>query len=318
MARVFIDGPGAGDLKLWTLIGVPTIGSGDDDFDGTYYIAMTGATGITRILPLANEYYVAFKLKVTSAADNQKLIAFYNNTTLLGKLEVPNTTPLKVYRNTTLIGTGSTTLTTNIVYRIEVRYKPDTTLGIFQVKVNGILEIDYSGDSGTTTQINKITIKESNSNVIRIGDVVIDDAVWPGNTKIQVFVPAGIGSSSQWTPSTGDNYECVNEIPPSETDYVESNTVGHLDLYAASNPAIGSCEIKCVQIQALAVTEGAPTPTSIQLALRSGGSNYFSASQVVPSSSTQLAAIWETDPATDDPWIDGGVNALEIGVKAVA
>ena len=147
---------------------------------------------------------------------------------------------------------------------------------------------------------------------------MIDNAAWPGNTKIQAIKPAGAGNSTQWTPSAGDNYACVDEVPPSESDFVSTNTIGHLDLYAAGDlvGTIGS--VKCVQLQALAKAEGSPSPHNLQLAVRTNGADYFSGDKAVPSSSTQLSNLWEANPATAAPWQEAEVNAMEIGMKAVA
>jgi hypothetical protein len=75
---------------------------------------------------------------------------------------------------------------------------------------------------------------------------------------------------------------------------------------------------KCVQLQALAKAEGSPSPHNLQLAVRTNGADYFSGDKAVPSSSTQLSSLWEANPATSAPWQEAEVNAMEIGVKAVA
>jgi len=122
-----------------------------------------------------------------------------------------------------------------------------------------------------------------------------------------------------WNPSTGSNYACVDEKPPSETDYIAVNHIGNVDTYAAGNLVGTIGQVKCVQLQALAIVEGEPTPTNLQLAIRSGGADYFGSSHAVPNTaSTQLASLWPTDPATGLAWTESGVNAMEIGVKAVA
>jgi len=68
----------------------------------------------------------------------------------------------------------------------------------------------------------------------------------------------------------------------------------------------------------LAKAEGSPSPHNLQLAVRTIGADYFSGDKAVPSSSTQLSSLWEANPATSAPWQEAEVNAMEIGVKAVA
>jgi hypothetical protein len=148
--------------------------------------------------------------------------------------------------------------------------------------------------------------------------VVIDNAAWPGNTKIQAIVPAAAGNSTQWAPSAGANYQCVDEKPPSEADFLSTNTTGHLDQFVAGD-LTGSIEnVKCVQVQALAKAEGVPTPTNLQLSVRTGGSDFLSGDKAIPVASGQLYEIWEANPDTVAPWEISEVNAMQIGVKAVA
>ena len=326
MARVFIDGFEAGDLKLWdTKSAAAAVSTGITGMDGTYCLNLNGISeSIQKNLPEASEYYVAFRYRCTAATSSAygSIMGFYNGTTLLAALKANYLGVFEAYRFATLIASGGS-FAVNTTYLIEVRYIPANSGGVFQVKVNGLLVIDFSGDTtNSATIINSIRFGGGILSYVwaylYVDNVVVDNAAWPGNTYIQAIKPIGAGNSTQWTPSAGDNYACVDEVPPSETDFVSTNTAAHLDTYGvgALVGMIGS--VKCVQLQALAKAEGSPTPTNIQLAVRSGAVDYVSPNKAVPTVSTQLAAIWETDPATGVPWTESAVNAAEIGVKAVA
>jgi len=326
MARIFIDGFEAGDVKLWDLINNATAAAPVSGMDGSYCLDVNALGEYAqKTVPEKSEYYAAFLYQCTQSTNLCNIIAFRNGTTVLGWVRFVSGSSIRAYRGSgisNVLADGATPLIHNTTYLIEVRYKPHST-GVFQVKVNGLLEIDYSGN--TTPGAATIT----NIRLAYYGvtpyygaayydNFILDDADWPGNTKIQAIVPTGAGNSTQWTPSAGANYECVDEVPPSEADYVATNTIGHLDQFAAGNlvGTIGS--VKCVQVQALAKTDGAPTPTNLQLAVRSGSADYLSGDKAVPSASKQLWNLWETDPATAAAWSESGVNAMEIGVKAVA
>lgn len=319
MARIFIDGFEHGDLKFWTGIDKVTIETGVI-LDGVYCAKFPYASEMFKMLPAKSEYYVAFRVAVESRHTVAcALCNFFNGSTTLGFLRFDLAGTLTAVRSTsTVLLTSAMALGLGVEYLIEVRYLPHASAGVFQVKVNGVLVIDYSGNTGTTTPINNISFGKASYWVFYLDNVVIDDAAWPGNSKIQAIKPTGAGNSTQWTPSAGANYACVDEVPPSEADYIESNVIGHLDLYAASDLVGTIGAVKCVQVQALAVAEGAPTPTNLQFAVRSGGTDYFSGDKLVPSGAAQLAGLWETDPATGVAWLAGAVNAMEIGVKAVA
>ena len=327
MARVFIDGFEAGDLKLWDLVVGAWIVSGIAGMDGTYCLSCDafGSYYAHKYLPAAPEYYLAFRYRGSSAQYASSMCYFFNGTTQLARLRRnPTSGFLEIRRGTgsgTLLATGAIAVNVGTPVLIEVHYKPHNTEGVFQVKVGGILDIDFTGDTTDgATAIDGIRVGGDGTyySSCWFDNVVIDNAAWPGNTKIQAIKPAGAGNSTQWTPSAGDNYACVDEVPPSESDFIVTNTLDHLDLYAAGDLAGTIGSVKCVQLQALAKAEGSPTPHNLQLAVRTNGADYFSGDKAVPSSSTPLSNLWEANPATAAPWQEAEVNAMEIGVKAVA
>jgi hypothetical protein len=53
-----------------------------------------------------------------------------------------------------------------------------------------------------------------------------------GNQFQVAVVPTGAGSTTQLTPSTGANWENVDEVPPNSSDYNTASTADHIDTYA--------------------------------------------------------------------------------------
>ena len=327
MARVFIDGFEAGDLKLWDLVVGAWIVTGIAGMDGTYCLSCDsfGDYYAHKYVPAAPEYYLAFRYRGSSASYASSICYFFNGTTQLARLRRnPSSGFLEIRRGTgygTVLATGAIAVNVGTPFLIEVHYKPHNTEGVFQVKVGGILDIDFAGDTTDgATAIDAIRLGGDGGYYAScwFDNVVVDDAAWPGNTKIQAIKPTGAGNSTQWTPSAGANYACVDEVPPSESDFITTNTIGHLDLYAAGDLAGAIGSVKCIQVQALAKAEGSPSPHNLQLAVRTNGADYFSGDKAVPSSSTPLSNLWEANPDTEAPWQEAEVNAMEIGAKAVA
>jgi len=331
MARVFIDGFESGDLGLWdNIIGSPTVDSGISGMDGTYCVNLTSNTqSISTPLPAADEYYLAFLYKPTYETFEATLVFFLNGSTVLGSLcknTATNGNTLKIRRGNeesgTILATGTAVFNLNTVNLIEVRYKPHTSTGVFQVKVNGVLDIDFSGQTASSIlQINRFSLGRYGAAGYAYGyfdNVVVDNSNFPGNTKIQAIMPASAGNSTQWTPSSGSNWDCVEETPPSDSDYNYTNTNDMIDLFTFQDLS-GSIEsIKCVQVQARAKYEGAPTPTKLQLGVRRSSTNYFSGSKDLTTAFKQHFHLWEQDPSTSAAWTTSGVNAAEFGYKAVS
>src|SRR3990172_7953604 len=132
-------------------------------------------------------------------------------------------------------------------------------------------------------------------------DIVFDDAAYPGNTKIAGLIPNGAGFSSQWDPSAGLNYQCVDELPPSDADFVSTNVVNEVDTYALSDLPSEAATIKCVQVHCRARKEGSATPQNINLAVRTTGGDAYSADQALESSFKPHINHWENNPGTSSP-----------------
>lgn len=328
MARIFIDGFESGGADLWDSLNHGSVIAARSGHSGAYCLNLSALAGcVQKALPADDEYYFAVKYEPSADTTNTSIFALYAGATLLVQIRRLATTGyLAAYRGTTQIKAATTkpVLVSGGIRLIEARVKIHDTEGVVQVKVDGEMVIDFSGDTkpGTDTQINMLKLGSSESSIYGYAyfdDFIVDDADWIGNTKIQAILPNGAGSSTQWDPSAGDNYACVDERPASDTDYVSTNTVGEIDLYAASNLSGSIGSVKCVQLQARCAYEGSPTPTHLQLGLRSGGANYFSADKTPPASFGQsVYALWDTNPADSEAWEEADVNALEIGFKATA
>ncbi len=327
MARVFIDGFESGSFDLWDVVNnMQLISAPSNGLDGDYAAKnnSTNNSYLHKNITSLSEIYVGVRLKVGDYS-NRAAISFYNSTTCL----------LVICRNTTsgcwqarlssptgtLLGEGTIATTLGQVIQIEVRYIPNTSSGVVQVKINGVLDINYSGNTTPgATSVNGVRLNENTTgNPWHVYDnFIIDNSAWPGNTRIQAIKPTAAGNSTQWTPDTGSNWDRVDEVPPSDTDYNWCNQANLVDLFTFGDLQGQVDTVKCVQVQARAVRNGDPMPTKLQLGVRSDGVNYFSSSLDVTTSAKGFAALWETDPATSQAWTVNGVNNAEFGYKSAA
>lgn len=113
--------------------------------------------------------------------------------------------------------------------------------GIVQTRINGLLDINYSGDTrqgGTDPKLSYI--RWYVHGYYRIGGVAtnhrfhIDNLFsgtggWPGEIKVGRLVMAGDYVDGSWSPSTGvDLYTCIDEFPASNTDYIFTTLDGDI------------------------------------------------------------------------------------------
>lgn len=326
MARIFIDGFENNSMEFWSVAGNNYIASssGVPGFKGNYCmrIYQNGYALKTLSTPLAS-MKMAFKIqkifsggydrdlvRFLDSADNTCLSLIFNN--ISHKLEAR----LGSY-NGTLLASGNTVFNSGETRHIEIAYAPLNSGGILTVRFGGVNELTYTGDTTAGLEnITKIIFGTASSDYgvdMFLDDVVIDNTNWIGNTYIQKGQVSGAGTTTQFTPSAGANYQCIDEIPYSDTDYNSSNTVGHIDTFPITAITGAIISVKSVQLEARIAYEG--TPTHIQLGCRSGGVNYFADDFLPILSFRKVSKILELNPDGNIEWTKSAVNAMEIGYK---
>ena len=326
MARVFIDGFESGEHDMWDAEGNATVASSvGKDMDGDYCLDIANTSEyLSKTVTGAAEMYFAFLYRHISASYGKQVLGLYNGSNTALNVNCLITSGLvTVRRGTTLLDTGSKVLAANTTYLIEVYAKIADSGGRFVVKVDGETDIDFTGDTleSTYTQFDNVRLGYHGASYFGAAyfdNFIMDNSAWIGDTKIQAIVPTGAGNSTNWTPSAGNNYACVDEIPPSDADYVSTNSNDVVDTYAAGNLAGDVQSVKCVQIQSRARTDGAPTPKNLKLVARVNGTDYLSGDNAVSVAEKGLYNLWELNPDDSASWEVSDVNAMEIGKRSAA
>jgi len=331
MARIFIDGFESGSADFWVLNGSSVNTSPPTGFTGLYYLNITiGSDSAYKYFYTDKaELYISFKCMFTanSTTPNCALSFFDSNGIVIAGLYRKASNGFLEFRlgngSATLLSTGTTVISINTVYLIEIHYKPLNSGGIFQVKVNGAaMEIDYSGDTTAGLEsVNRFGIFYVALNQVtyaKIDDVVVDDANWIGNTKIQAIVPTGAGATTGWTPSTGNNWAAVDEKPAVDTDYIKTSS-NQIDTYAMGNLSGSIASIKSVAVQSRNWREGNGSYDRGQHIVRPASTDRLAASKtaVFPITATSFQSIWELNPEDSQAWEESDVNGMEAGIKAV-
>jgi hypothetical protein len=324
MGRLFIDGFEKGASDLWFVSGsIAIVTASAYAMTGSYAISAAAGSTIRRDLGTRSALYGAFRFRPT-ANGSISFMRIYLYPTIIATLyyDAANRR-LQVYSgdSATLLASGATDrIQVSTTYHIQFKYIPDSASGVFDVKVNGVSDIAFSGNTvpGAQTTLDQVEFRGAyyGGQLHQYDDFVFDDATWIGNSKIAAIAPNGVGNSTQWDPSAGLNYQCVDEIPASDTDYVFTNVVDEVDTYAMSDLPASAAVVKCVQVVARARKEGTATPQNINLAVRTTGGDAYSADQALESSFKPHINHWENNPGTSSPWTVSEVNAMEAGVKS--
>lgn len=201
--------------------------------------------------------------------------------------------------------------------------------GSYSVDVNGSNESEISASGvdtfATGTAVNwgyvewRSPTPVSADNSARYDDIYICDETGSVNNTLlgDVVIVHTVPTSdvtSDFTPSTGtDNFAVIDEQLPSDSDYVESATDGHIDMYGYNNLAL-SGDIYGINVRTRARKTA---PDDIRLISKSDSGATASDTSAVPVSSETYEhyRIMETDPDTSALWTGSGLDAAEFGFE---
>lgn len=324
MSRIFMDGFESGGLDLWdTKLGV--IESALAGKTGAYCVKVTtGYNPLAKSITAIPYIYAAFKYYQNIVTANASVISFWGGGEKLGLLTVLYNTgilTLSWTNMTNVIVSSEVPIPTATWMLMEVYYLPHLTAGTFTVKINGVVFVTATGvkTAPSTTNIDGIQLDCTNSVNTYFDDFILDDANWIGSSSIQKSAVTAAGATTGLTPSAGSNYDCVEEIPPSDVDYIYTNTPNAVDTYVCGNLTGTINSVKAVQVQARCMQEGVSAVPKIQLVTRPASTDRVSASKDVTTFMPKTVFnIWNTNPEDSQPWEAADVNGMEIGVKAVA
>jgi len=282
-----------------------------------------------------SELYIKVNLRPDSVSKTEPLIGLYKGTTCLAWLRQVNRN-LELYSGTgtgTQLGsTAVNALSANgadwnlVELRLKVANSPD---GYAQVRVSETLVIDASGvdtQPGADADMDMIRIGASGGASLSgdawyIDDFIVDDANWVGNKRVYKVQITGVGATGAvWDAEpAGTNWSRIDEIPYSNTDYIYTNTTDECDTYGCSNLPGTATSAKGLMVIIRAAEEGTATPQNVQIACLTEATLYYSDSYAPPSGSAGFYKyLWATNPETAADWTVAEINAVELGVKAVA
>lgn len=215
---------------------------------------------------------------------------------------------------------------------IEFKITIDNAAGAGEVYVNGESVVSVAGvDTQSTANAfaNRIYLGlkcgDYSGNGVYADDFYLcDDAGavandFLGDLRIDSLFADGAGNSTDWTPSAGNNYECVDEVTPNDdTDYVSENSVADHDTYTYENTPVTAGSIFGIQHLLWARKDDAPARSIVGM-IRSGGTDYApGATHALTTSYIYYRDNYEVDPDTAAAWIIAGVNGAEFGERLEA
>jgi hypothetical protein len=258
--------------------------------------------------------------------NTQGRIHLYDGSTSQIYVEIPATNVPVIKRGDgTVLATSSIPLRTGVWEFLQFRVTIANSGGTAELRINGKVAATFTGDTQNTANAscNGWMYREDPSgNARRIANIVVySDAGnapnnWTPETRIWDTLPTGAGGTTQWTPSAGANWQCVDEQPSNgDTDYVSAASAPLTDTYSCPAEATAGSIIYAVAVHATARKDDAGT-NEVDGVLRSAGADYANGAPAgLTASYARYRWLWETDPATGVAWTVAGANAAQPGIR---
>jgi hypothetical protein len=243
-------------------------------------------------------------------------------------LRLNSTQQLVISRAGTTLATGTTVLLNNVWHYLEFKVFIADSGGTAAVRLNGVPEVsvssaDTKGQTGTGADQVRLGGTTSQSITNDWDDFYVCDDTgtvnndFLGDVRVEAIFPNGNGNSSQLVGNDGnstDNYLLVDEAAPnSDTDYVETATVGNKDTYAFANltPTTGTVYAVAVYPFARKTDTG---PRQIVSVARLSGTETDGPTKTLAMSYQYHGDIRESKPG-GGAWTIADVNSAEFGIK---
>lgn len=331
MTRILTEGAEMGDKYFWDAR-VCNVHASAPSGSGSYSYQISNVTEIKNLPSALSEFYYRERFVDDSAGNGHKLFIWRSSGgTELGSIRTLRSSGidyLAAYTSTgTLVATGAIPYSASVWYIIEVYVKIADSGGRIVLKFDGIIDINYTGDTkpGADTTVGQIAYNTGYNSGFRIDDIALNDTSggsdngWCGDGHIIALRPNGNGDSSQFVGSDGnstDNYLLVDEAPPNGSDYTQSPNVGEQDLYNFGATGLTNVSIRRIWPEARAidtVAEGA----EVYLPIKTNSIQYDgTAVSLLTSYTKQLRGDVRTiNPDTTSAWQVSELDALQAGIK---
>lgn len=124
------------------------------------YSPQNNPASVYKVLPeQGTEVWFSAYLQVSSVLESQYMqLRATDNTTVLCNVYIDDggnyfKAYARINGTLTLLGTGTMIIASSTYHQVEVHYKRDATEGILQVWIDGILDINFTGNTGAATDL---------------------------------------------------------------------------------------------------------------------------------------------------------------------
>jgi hypothetical protein len=260
---------------------------------------------------------------------NADVFSFYDTGGVTEQIVLRTTAAgeLAVDRSATQLGiTSGLGLLTDVWYYLEIDITfGDATAGSVEVFINdssvlSLTSIDTRATAGENC--GSVGLKANSSSPRVFDDLyILDDQGTDQTTRIgpcfvETVFPDANGTTNNFTPSAGSNYQNVDEgdSPDGDTTYNSSSTVTHKDLYGHA-ALTGSIDTVYAVMPRSYVRVSEAGGRGVKNVARSNVTEVDGTERFIDQSYVYVDEVYENDPNGGGAWTESSVNAAEFGIK---
>ncbi len=334
MTRIYTDGAEMADALWWDYHGT-SVAAVTPGASGSYCYSVGSNNTAYKNLPTSlTEAYMRFRFKTDNFTPNSSMAyypSFSSGSSQIIWLSTNQTYYMKINTSGGVLASGSRLMTNDTWYILEMYLKIDDTVGRFVLKINGITDIDFTGDTkpSSYTSFNRL-IFYGGANFVGFPTLYIDDIAindtngtednsWCGDGRVERLFPNADGDMLEWTPSSGSvHYTMVDEVPEDEdSTFVYTSASMKQDMYQLSTYTPTNKSIRRVWAEARA-KDFSSQGKSIKIGVKTGSSVNLSASATVLESEPygRIYGDVYTAGSSGSGWTSDELNVLQFVVES--
>ncbi len=334
MALLFMDGVAhySNVAQKWnSTSGGPSIASGPPGVKALSLSGGSGGQSVSKSIASTSEVIVGCRIKYNIIPNGDRgIIRLQESSAIHLDVRIAATGQLRVTRNGTTLATGTTALTAGSIYYIELRGLINDSTGQYELRINGVTEVSgtsadtRNGGTGIVDTVVFHTGVDNGSINLLVSDIYICNAAgslnntFLGDVKVETLYPTGAGTTTNFTPSAGSNYQNVDDVTPDgDSTYNTDATAGDKDTFAMGDLATTAGSVLAVQ-QIVCCRKDDAGSRTLHTVMRSGGTDYEGGDTAVGDSYANVFGLRETNPATSAAFTISDVNGMEAGYKVEA
>ena len=213
-------------------------------------------------------------------------------------------------------------------YYIEAKFRSHDTLGMGVVRIDE-QEVFNVSNVDTIWSIGSEITAVIFLSLPKVVDVRIDDLYiansegtenndFLGDIRVDQIRPSGAGNYTDFTPSAGANYECVDDVTLDEANYVSHITLAEKDSYSYEDVPTDLDDASIIGLQIKNNCQRTAQASNIKIDpfIRIGSTDYSQTAQNLSDAISMVNGnIIIEDPSDASAWTQAKINACEFGME---